>query len=160
MLQAGQDNAQTHIALFKIGNGGHHLLIGGVVAGLVQLTGQICQLLSVGGVVTHHILHQGGQLLHGGVLALGRTGAAAALAVVVVVMVVLVIVDMLMGMGHTVMGVLVGVRMVVVMRKTGMIVIEMHRNQSPFNVFYIIIPNKAGVKTFIFHRKSPRGACL
>ena len=36
-----------------------------------------------------------------------------------------------------VMGVLVGVRMVVVVRKTGMIVIEMHRNQSPFNVFYI-----------------------
>ena len=52
-------------------------------------------------------------------------------------MVVLVIVDVLMGMGHTVMGVLVGVRMIVVMRKTGMIVIEMHRNQSPFNVFYI-----------------------
>ena len=56
MLQAGQDNAQTHIALFKIGNGGHHLLIGGVVAGLVQLTGQICQLLGVGGVVTIYFI--------------------------------------------------------------------------------------------------------
>ena len=75
-------------------------------------------------------------------------------------MIVLVGVRMVVVVRKTGMIVLVGVRMVVVMGKTGMIVIEMHRNQSPFNVFYIIIPNKAGVKTFIFHRKSPRGACL
>jgi len=78
----------------------------------------------------------------------------------VVVMVMLVIVDVLMGMGHTVVGVLVGMRMVVVVRKTHMIMIEMHRNQSPFDVFYIIIPNEAGVKTFIFVYNPPGGLAI
>ena len=53
MLHAAEHHAQTHIALLEIGHGGHDLLKGGVIAGLVQLGSQIRQLLGMGGVVTH-----------------------------------------------------------------------------------------------------------
>ena len=39
-IQAGQNSAQPQVALFKIGNSGHNLLVSGVVAGLIQLHSQ------------------------------------------------------------------------------------------------------------------------
>ena len=60
---------------------------------LIQLGCQIGQLLGVGCVVAHHVLHQSHQLLHGGVVAMA---AAALTAVVVAMTVVVVMVAMVM----------------------------------------------------------------
>ena len=123
-IQACQNGGQAHIALFEIGNSGHDLLIGGVAAGLLQLNGQVGQLLGMGGVVAHHVLHQSNQLLHGGVLALALAAAAAAgtavgmgvlvalvmemLVGVGMCVIVVMLMGMLVGVGNTVMGVLMG----------------------------------------------------
>ena len=98
----------------------------------------------------HHILHQGHQLFLGGVLALGLAASAGAFAAVavgvlrtlgvdmVVGMGVLVVVgmsvDVLMGVGHTVVGVLVGmgVLMRMLMRQAGVLVVNVHRIHPPF----------------------------
>lgn len=131
--QSLQNGRQAEITLLKVGHCQHNLLIGGVLTGTLQLLGQSCQLPGVGGVMTHHIFHQGGQLLHRGMLA--ATGAAgavtpvamgtlvvvtmaviAAVVVVMVVAVVMVIVSVLMigstgdGMGMGLGAMLVGVR--------------------------------------------------
>ena len=86
LQQACQDGAQAEVALLKVRNCSHGLLVSHMVTGILQLNGQVCQLSCVGSVVGDHILHQSGQLLHGGVLALATT--AAALMTVIVVMVV------------------------------------------------------------------------
>ena len=91
---------------------------------------EIRQLPGMGSVVTHHIFHQGGQLLHGGVLA--GCGAAAAVVVAMAVgmlVVMLMLMLMLMGMlvGAVGMGVLVGMGMGVGMHfPLVMIVVKMH----------------------------------
>ena len=66
----------------------------------------------MGGVVVDHVFHQGHQLLLGGVLAAAAAGGALLGRAAVVVM-------MLVGMGHAVMGMFMGVDAVVV---------EMHRD--------------------------------
>ena len=143
-VQAGQDGGQAHVALLEIGNSGHDLLVSHVAAGLVQLHSQLSQLVGVGGVVAHHVLHQSQQLVHGSVLALGAAAVAVAAAAVVMVMMVMIVVMMmlvamivqmvmgvavLMGMGVAVVGVLVGVGMgmlVIVAAAADMIFVNMH----------------------------------
>ncbi len=135
LLQGVQDDAQAHVALFKIGHGGHDLLVGGVVSGDLKLLGKLGQLVGVGGVVADHVLHQRHQLLHGGVLALAGAGAAVRMAVLVLMVV---------------MVVLMAVVMVVVM-----LVIVMHRIVLLGGFFYIIISICVYVKTFIFESEPP-----
>ena len=176
-IQRGQNGAQTHIALLKIGNGGHNLLIGGVAAGLLQLDGQISQFPGMGGVVACHVLHQSHQLLHGSVLALAAAGSTARAAVMgmgvgmvmivqmVMGMGVLVVVGMgvavLMGVGDTVMGVLVGVGMgmlVVMVMAAAVFVIDMHKKYLvSFSMICtdIINAGRAYVKTFILGKYPP-----
>ena len=126
---AGKHHAQTHVALLKIGYGSHHLLIGSVIADLLQLAGQICQFLCMGGIVACHVFHQRHQLFHGRVLAgssaaLADAGASLLMIVVMVVMFMVMIVMMLMLM----IVMVVMVMIVVVMVMTGqMIVMDMHR---------------------------------
>jgi hypothetical protein len=70
------------------------------------------------------------------------------------------LVGMVMGvsMGHTVVGVLVGVGM---MMLTGMIVVVMVmivmvvHTKSPLHFFYIIAVYRLNVKTFIFRKQPP-----
>ena len=119
--------------------------------GLFQLSGQVGQLLGVGSIVVHHILHQRHQLFHRGMLAAARAATAIATAAVVVVMVVASLVEMvmgvrmlvvvgvcvgmLMGMGNTVVGVLVGMGVImfmVVAAAGDVIVMNMHKS-SPFD---------------------------
>src|SRR5699024_12776020 len=104
----GQNGAQAQVALLKVAHRQHHLVTGGLVAGLLELLGKSRQLVCVGGVVVHHILHQRHELLLGGVLAAAGAGLAALGGAVVVVVGMLMVV--LMGMGMLV----------------GMIVVEMH----------------------------------
>ena len=143
-IQACQHGTQPQIALFKVGNRGHYLLISGVAACLVQLNCQVCQLLGMGSIMTYHILHKCHQLFHGGVLT--TTAAAAVATFVAVVVGVTIVVEvvvlvgmrmavfmgmaMLVGMGNTVMGVFMGVAMfvaVAVIAASYMIVMHMHR---------------------------------
>ena len=116
-----------------------------MVARLVQLNGQIGQLLGMGGVVADHVLHQRHQLLHGRVFAGAGAGRAVLTAVmgvgmlravgveVGVIVGMFVVVGMLMGMGvgvgNAVMGMLVGmgVLMLVVMAAGHVVGIDMHR---------------------------------
>ena len=163
-IQSSQHHAQTHIALFKVGNSSHDLLVSRGTTCLLQLNGQICQLLGMGGIVADHILHEGYQLIHGGVLALGcaaTTAATAIVAVVVMVMIMGVVVamqmvmlmgmgvvmlmsmDMVMGVCVTVMGMLVRMGMlmgmIVAAAAAVMIVVMMfvHSDRSlPFFLYY------------------------
>lgn len=174
-IHAGKNHAQTHITFFEVGHSGHYLLKCSVIAGLIQLNGQISQLLCVGSIVTHHILHEGSQLLHGGML----TGACAAVAVMAAVvavlvssavgvkmivvmgvqMVVLMRMLMDMGVGGSVcvsVGVLVLMGVFVVVEAVHMIVMQMHSNRS-FCFFYIITKEKGDVKTFILEKHPPGG---
>jgi hypothetical protein len=65
-----------------------------------------------------------------------------------------------MGMGDTVMGVLVGMFMGMLMGMAAhMVVMDMHSNSS-FAFFYIIPLQSLLVKTFIFWKSSPVGACF
>lgn len=153
-VQAGQHRAQPQVALFKVGHRRHHLLVSHMAAGLLQLDRQVRQLLGVGGVVAHHILHQRQQLLHGGVGAGGLAPGAAGGALVAVLMGLAVGVEMVMVMGmgmlmavdmgmlvavgHPVVGVLVGMGMTMVVDVDALlavIVIEMHMDRS-FGFFY------------------------
>ena len=135
-----------------------HVRHPGLYAGLVQLGSQVRQFLSVGGVVVGHIEHQSGQLLHGGMLALGCAAAAAAAALVAMVVGMTLAVEMIVGMGmgvtvfvgmgmlvgvrHAIVGMLVGMGMFVAVRATGNVVmVDMHI-LSPC-VFSSIIPKKA-----------------
>ena len=110
-VQRSQHHAQAHIALLKIGDGGHNLLIGGGAACLLQLSCQGGQLSCMTGIVAYHVLHQSNQLFHGGVLAATATACAAAGAVVVVMMIMVVMV----------------VVMAMIMVMMVMIVVVMHR---------------------------------
>ena len=119
-IQAGKNCGQAQVALFKIGHGGHDLLVGHVAAGLFQLLCQIGQLLGMSGIVADHVLHQSQQLVHGSVL----TGSAAvalvaALMVMVMMMVTLVVMMMAAVMGMRVL-VTLTVQMIVIM---GMVMI-------------------------------------
>ena len=68
-------------------------------------------------------------------------------------------VGMLVGVGHTVMGVRMGVGMGVLGSAAGnMIVVDVHGNSS-FGFFSIIALRAAPVKTFISSKISPGGAC-
>ena len=101
---------------------------GGGLAHLLQLLGEVRQLVGVGRVVADHILHQRHQLFLRAVLA-AAAGVAVGMAAVVVGVGVLVLVVMRMGMrvrmGHTVgMGMRVGVDSFVV------IVVKMHGSAS------------------------------
>ena len=138
---------QTHIALFKVGNCSHNLLVSGILAGFLQLDSQVGQLFSVGSVVICHIGHQCHQLLHGSVLTAGLaafTAAGAVVAVIVMMMrivevvvgvgmgvTVFVVVAMLVAVGNTVVGVLVGMAMgmaVAVIAVANVIMILMHKH--------------------------------
>ena len=155
-IQTCQHGRQAQIALLKIGHRRHNLLIGRVAASLLQLNRQIGQLLGVGGIVTHHILHQRGQFLHRRVLAGGvamGTAAATVMAVVMVMtlavemvmlmgvgMVVAVGMTMLVGMSLPIVGMLVrmGMAVLMVVSAAKLIVMNMHLHRS-FAFFYIII---------------------
>ena len=115
LLQAVQDNGQTHVALLEIGNSGHDLLVSGVAACLLQLNGQIGQFSGVGSVVADHVVHQSHQLIHGGVLAVGAAAVAVAAAIVVVV-VVMMRVTVVVGVGM----------LVIVAAAADMIFVNMH----------------------------------
>ena len=122
------------------------VLVSGVVARLVQLDGEVSQLLGMGGVVADHVLHQRHQLLHGRMLAgagAGRTVLAASVGVgmlravgvevgliVRVLVVVGVRMGMLMGVGNAVMGMLVGMGVRMVMAAGHVFGIDMHRIAS------------------------------
>ena len=69
-------------------------------------------------------------------------------------------VDMVVGMGHAVMGMLVGmgVLMLVGMRMIVMMV-KMHGTFSFWNFSFIITAKWRLVKVFIFNKISPAGAC-
>ena len=150
-IQTLQHHAQAHIALLKIGYGGHDLLEGGVISGLIQLLGQIRQLLGVGGVMAYHVLHQGSQPLHGGVLTGSGAAAAAVTAVVGVGMpfafgmklgmvvgvdvVMLMNVFVLVGVGDTVVGVLVGMGVGVLMVMSAHMVVIQMNNDFSFSEF-------------------------
>ena len=152
-----------------------------MIAGLLQLGGKLRQLLGVGGVVAHHVLHEGHQLLHGGVLAVGFAAAAVLIAVVAVGVLALVGmgmgmhraivvgVGMLVGMGMDVgalMGVGVGVNRAVSMgmgmlvgTAGDMIVIQMHGKHPPFRGFSsIILCIVRVVKEFLVLYPHPRVA--
>ena len=154
-IQACQNGGQAHIALFEIGNSGHDLLVSSVASGLFQLHSQIGQFSCMGGIVADHVLHQRQQLFHGGVLTAAGTAVAAAAAVVAVVMgvtltvevvvgmgmimvmLMLMAVCMLVGVGDTVMGMLMGVGMFVIVAMTAnMIVMKMHNKSSLRFSFY------------------------
>ena len=137
MLHAGEHHAQTHIALLKVGHSGHDLLVSGVVPGLVKLNGQVRQLLGMGGVMAYHILHQGLQLFHGGMLTLGSTASAVVTAAFLVGMVVI-----------------VGMRVIVV-AVADMIVIEMHNDRS-FEFFFYYSAGKSVCQNIYFFTKIPR----
>ena len=116
-VQAGQDGGQTQVALLKIGNSSHDLLVSHVAACLVQLHSQLSQLVGVGGVVANHVLHQSQQLVHGGVLAVGAAAVAVAAALVVMVVMMLMAVVMIvvmMMLVTVVVQVVVGVGMLVI----------------------------------------------
>ena len=75
-------------------------------------------------------------------------------------MVMLVSMDMIVGMGHTVMGVLMGVGMLVfvgVGAGTDVIVMQMHKNILLFHFFFIITANVLNVKAFILVEYPPEG---
>ena len=95
-VQGGKNHAQAHIALFKVGNSGHDLLVSGGAAKLLQLSCQIGQLSCVTCVMANHILHQSNQLLHRRVLATTAAATAAAGAIVVMVVMIVVMVVMVM----------------------------------------------------------------
>ena len=147
-----QDGAQAQVALFKIGDRQHDLLVGSLVAHIAQLLCQLSQLIGVGGIVIDHVLHQGDQLFLGGMLAAAAAGCAggsiAVMGVVVIAMVMImvmvvavvlmgVVMVMGMGMGMTVMGVFVIVMMVMLMGMSMvvmMVVIQMHHSFLSFLV--------------------------
>ena len=170
-VQGGQDNAQTHIALLKVGNSSHDLLVSGVAAGFLQLDSQVSQFLGMSGIVADHVLHQRNQLLQRGVLAVTATAAAAAAAIVVMVMmmvmlvvmavqmlmvmmvmamVVVVVMCVVVAVGMTVVGMLMGVMMLVavlvaaaaaIMVVMMVVVIVMHSDRS-FDIFFLLYRNK------------------
>ena len=151
------------------------MLISCGITNFCQLLRQLSQLVGVGGVVTHHVLHQGSQLLHGAVvvamaLVVMSVFMAMTAALVVVVMVVAVtaatvavivcmaltvevivgmgmlvimavLMGMLMGVGDAIVGMLVGMRMlvVVVVRTANVVVMNMHSFCSfTFFLYYTI----------------------
>jgi hypothetical protein len=78
-----------------------------------------------------------------------------------VLMVMLVGMGMLVCMGHTVVGVLMGVGMFVLVGVSAgaeMIVMQMHKH-SPLHFSFIIAAKDHNVKVFIFAEISPWGAC-
>ena len=167
-LQTAEHHAQAHIALFKIRNRCHHLLVSGVGADLLQLCGQVSQFLGMGGIVTDHVLHQSHQFFHGSVLAGSAAVAAAAFAAmaVVMVMVVIVVMEMIVGVGmFMVMGmsmnmfVRMGMTVMSMLMGMGMVVIVMMHSGFSFNFSFIIPVDIGVVKTFIFAKISPLRAC-
>ena len=114
-----------------------------------------CQLSCVGSVVAHHVLHQSGQLLHGGMLVVAVTAAAvtAALMVVVMMMAALVVVVVLVA------ALVVMVVMMFVAVTANVIVMQMHKKSSLWNFSFIIPKSPLPVKTFIFAWISPPPAC-
>ena len=113
-----------------------------MIAGLIQLGCQIRQFLGMGSIVAHHILHQGGQFLHGGVLV-----AVAAAAVALVAMVMAMLVVMLVMMAMTVV--------VIVAVTANVIVIQMHKNSSLGIVFYYYTEDKSVCQNIYFHGNIP-----
>ena len=171
LAQAGQNHAQAHIALLKVGHGGHDLLVSGVAAGLLQLHCQIRQFLGMGGIVAHHVLHQSHQLFHGGMLALLAAGAALVAALVGMGVLGAMVMEMIMGVGmrmivgmgmgmlvgvsNTVVGVLMGMGMLVVMGMTAdMIVMQMHGWFS-FAFFLYYSPRQALCQNIYFSPNIP-----
>ena len=106
LSQFRQNCRKGGVARVKAGYRIHDLMIGSMVSRFIQLAGKLCQLLGVGGIVAHHVLHQSNQLLHGGVAMVVST---------------LRTVQMLMGMG---MLVIVGMRVIMGMG-VGMAVVSM-----------------------------------
>ena len=85
-----QNFCQHFVALLKVGNGIHNLMVSCVASGFVQLHGQFRQLLGMGSIVAHHIFHQRNQFVH------RRMGM---IMFMTVLMQVIVAVRMLMGVG-------------------------------------------------------------
>lgn len=99
------------IALVKLPNSGHDLLKCTVLAGILQLLGQIGKLIGMSGIVIDHVVHQRTKLSH-------RRTAVIMLVMmvmmsVVVMMLMTVLMQMVVGMG---MVMVVGVTVVMLMR--------------------------------------------
>ena len=108
-VHCGKDGGKAQIALFEIGNRQHDLFAGLSLAHIPELSGQLRKFCGVGGIVAHHVLHQGDQL------GLGIRGAACAVAAAAfVAMAVLMTVGVGMGV-DMIMGMIVSMLMVVIM---------------------------------------------
>ena len=81
------------------------------------------------------------------------------MALVVVLMLVIVAVALVVVLMLVIVAMTLVVVIVVVMATGNMVVMDMHSNSS-FAFFYIIPPEGRLVKTFIFWRLSPVGACF
>ena len=117
-----QNSCQDSIAFVELSNSGHDLVVSYFATCVSQLVSQIGQFLSMGGIVTGHILHQRQQLLQ-------RSVGMFMIVMVVMLVTMLMEVVMIMGMcvvmamgmvmlmavGMTVMGMLVVVNMVMLM---------------------------------------------
>lgn len=83
LSQFRQNCRKGGVARVKAGYRIHDLMIGSMVSRFIQLAGKLCQLLGVGGIVAHHVLHQSNQLLHGGVTVIVAVLCAVELVMVV-----------------------------------------------------------------------------
>ena len=72
VLEGGENSTQMLISLLIKSNGIEKLVVCFVVACLIQLLCQVCQLIGVSGVMALHIGDQSDQLLHGSVAVLVR----------------------------------------------------------------------------------------
>lgn len=113
-------------------------MIGSMASGFIQLHSQISQFLCVGSIVTHHIFHQCHQFFHRG---MGMLVSIAVLVQIIVTVRMLMRVGMFMmvfvGMGMTVMSVLMGmyVGVLMVVLATGdMVVINVNGYFSFYSV--------------------------
>ena len=87
-----QNSCQDSIAFIELSNSSHNLVVSYFAACVSQLVSQIGQFLSMGGIVTSHILHQRQQLLQ-------RSVGMFMIVVVVVMMLVTMLMEVLVIMG-------------------------------------------------------------
>ena len=111
-----QHRCQSLVSLIEILNGSHDLLIGLLFTGASQLLGQICQFLCMGGIVIHHVIHQGIQLSQRRISMLMMVIMVMVMMIVtmivVMVMLMVMLVEMVMGVGVCVIvGMLMTMRM-------------------------------------------------
>lgn len=118
LRQILQNISKPLVALLEILNGSHDLLECALFAGILQLLGQIGELVGMSGIVIDHVVHQRAQLSHRRIAVLVVMMVMTMLVVVMMMLVTVVMVMVVVMLMTMLMEMVMGMRMVMVVGMT------------------------------------------